>query len=288
MDPGQPSFRVFCVFRGPLADRAARVPIIDAARPAVFVARMFIIIGGDGKEYGPVTADQVRTWIKGGRANLDTKAKALGTDDWRRLGDYAEFSPPTDTPPVIPSNVPTAMPVPAVVASVDSGGVPADRGTRFFARFIDWTIECLCAIPAGAILAPEILKLVATVMQGNEPNFEELDYQRIALGAAVLAAAWLALLAVQIWQLTTRGQSLGKRIMRIRIVRIEDGSNPGFVHAWVMRELLITAIGIALGMIPFLGLLLRPAFHIVDWCLIFRDDQSCLHDIMAKTKVVKA
>ena len=248
---------------------------------------MFIIIGGDGKEYGPVTADQVRTWIKGGRASLDTKAKALGTDDWRRLGDYAEFSPPTDTPPVIPSNVPTATPVRVVVASVDTGGVPADRGTRFFARFIDWAIECLCAIPAGAILAPEILKLFATVMQGNEPDLEQLDYQRLALGVAVLAAAWLALLAVQIWQLTTRGQSIGKRIMRIRIVRIEDGSNPGFVHAWVMRELLITAIGIALGMIPFLGLLLRPAFHVVDWCLIFRDDQSCLHDIMAKTKVVK-
>jgi hypothetical protein len=52
---------------------------------------MFTIIGGDGKEYGPVTADQVRAWITEGRANLETKAKALGSDEWRRLGDYAEF-----------------------------------------------------------------------------------------------------------------------------------------------------------------------------------------------------
>ena len=52
---------------------------------------MFTIIGGDGKEYGPVTADQVRAWIASGRANLDTQARALGTEEWRRLGDYAEF-----------------------------------------------------------------------------------------------------------------------------------------------------------------------------------------------------
>ena len=36
---------------------------------------MFTIIGGDGREYGPATADQVRAWINGGRANLDTRAK---------------------------------------------------------------------------------------------------------------------------------------------------------------------------------------------------------------------
>jgi uncharacterized RDD family membrane protein YckC len=245
---------------------------------------MFIIIGGDGKEYGPVTADQVRTWIKAGRANLDTQAKALGTDDWRRLSDFAEFGPPMDTPPVIPSTTPIAPGTPAMVAA---DVALADRGTRLLARFIDWVIEFVCAIPGAMILGPEFVKLAISVAQGNEPDIEQLDYQRLALGVAVLAAGWLALLAVQVWMLATRGQSIGKRITRIRIVRVEDGSNPGFVHAWVMRELLITAIGIALGMIPFLGLLLRPAFHIVDWCLIFRDNQSCLHDQMAKTKVVK-
>lgn len=53
---------------------------------------MYTIIGGDGKEYGPVTTEQVRTWIAAGRANLDTQAKAVGTEGWRRLGDFPEFS----------------------------------------------------------------------------------------------------------------------------------------------------------------------------------------------------
>ena len=31
---------------------------------------MFTILGGDGKEYGPVPTDQIRRWIVAGRANL--------------------------------------------------------------------------------------------------------------------------------------------------------------------------------------------------------------------------
>jgi hypothetical protein len=62
---------------------------------------MYTIIGGDGKEYGPVSAEQVKAWIGAGRANLDTHAKALGSDAWKRLADYPEFgasggfAPPT-------------------------------------------------------------------------------------------------------------------------------------------------------------------------------------------------
>jgi uncharacterized RDD family membrane protein YckC len=244
---------------------------------------MFIIIGGDGKEYGPVTVDQVRTWINAGRANLDTRAKALGSEEWRRLGDYAEFSSPSGAPPMI---------APATLAGgmVDTSGlVQAERGTRLLARVIDWAIEFGCAIPGVLILGEEFIKLAVMVGQGEEPDFEQLDYQRLGLGALVLGGAWLALLVVQVWMLTTRGQSIGKRITRIRIVRVEDGSMPGIVHAWVLREFLITIIGIATGFIPFLGpFMLRPAFHITDWCMIFREDQRCLHDLIAKTKVVRA
>jgi hypothetical protein len=52
---------------------------------------MYVIIGGDGKEYGPVGVEQVRAWIAGGRADLETQAKRVGTETWRRLGDFVEF-----------------------------------------------------------------------------------------------------------------------------------------------------------------------------------------------------
>jgi hypothetical protein len=72
---------------------------------------MFTIIGGDGKEYGPVTAEQVRAWIAAGRANLETKAKALGSEEWRRLGDYSEFSGAPMPPPPPAADNTAAAPV---------------------------------------------------------------------------------------------------------------------------------------------------------------------------------
>jgi uncharacterized membrane protein len=53
---------------------------------------MYTIIGGDGKEYGPVTAEQVRTWIAGGRANLSTKVRPVGTEEWKTVADFPEIT----------------------------------------------------------------------------------------------------------------------------------------------------------------------------------------------------
>jgi TM2 domain-containing membrane protein YozV len=72
---------------------------------------MYKIIGADGREYGPVGADQVRQWIAEGRANAQTRAQAEGGTDWRPLADFAEFhaalglsggAPPPISPPVQP------------------------------------------------------------------------------------------------------------------------------------------------------------------------------------------
>ena len=87
---------------------------------------MFTIIGGDGKEYGPVSVEQVRAWIAAGRANLSTKAKYAGTEDWHTLGDYTEFVGTPGTPP--PSGASSA---PAKTAgAVDAKTFAADLNAR--------------------------------------------------------------------------------------------------------------------------------------------------------------
>jgi hypothetical protein len=85
---------------------------------------MFTILGADGKEYGPVAADKIQSWITGGRANLQTKARRDGETEWRTLGDFAEFSgaaagaPAAFTPPVAPGGAATAAP--AATSPVDA------------------------------------------------------------------------------------------------------------------------------------------------------------------------
>jgi hypothetical protein len=53
---------------------------------------MYRIIGADGKEYGPVSYDQIRRWISEGRANAETRVIAEGGAEWKRLAEFAEFS----------------------------------------------------------------------------------------------------------------------------------------------------------------------------------------------------
>jgi uncharacterized membrane protein len=53
---------------------------------------MYRIIGGDQKEYGPVTAEDIRHWITEGRANGQTSATPEGITDWRPLSTFPEFA----------------------------------------------------------------------------------------------------------------------------------------------------------------------------------------------------
>jgi uncharacterized RDD family membrane protein YckC len=85
----------------------------------------------------------------------------------------------------------------------------------------------------------------------------------------------MALLGYNIYLLATRGQTLGKQWMKIRIVTNPQGENPGFVKAFLLRGLVNCLIG---NFVPLYG--------IVDVCFIFREDRRCLHDLIAETIVV--
>ncbi len=95
---------------------------------------MFTIIGADGREYGPVPAHKVQEWMAGGRANLQTRARRNGEADWKTLGDFPEFAPPTATPPPLESSVPSAVPSPdpaeAAPAMPDSPFATPGRSCR--------------------------------------------------------------------------------------------------------------------------------------------------------------
>lgn len=231
---------------------------------------MFIIIGGDGKEYGPATAEQIRTWIAAGRANLDTRAKALGSEEWRRLGDYAEFAPP-DTPPVLPAvpPLPAGVAPPAVLPS-------ASLGARFGGAFIDGLLKSLCWIPTFVAVQRA---MAAEIAAGSRPSFAWI--MTTTNEALLKSLPLLAVLAiVQCTLLALRGQSVGKLLVGTRIVRQRDGARAGFVQVVLLRS----ALPLAIEQIPLLG----PLFWLVDVCFIFGEERRCVHDYIGGTKVVPA
>lgn len=53
---------------------------------------MYRIVGADGKEYGPISADVLRLWISQGRANALTRVLAEGAVEWKALSEFPEFA----------------------------------------------------------------------------------------------------------------------------------------------------------------------------------------------------
>lgn len=85
---------------------------------------MYRIIGGDQKEYGPVSGEQIRQWITEGRVAGDTVIRAENATEWSKISDLPEFASllQMQTPPP-PSSSP-GTPLPSAAAT------PVDPGNR--------------------------------------------------------------------------------------------------------------------------------------------------------------
>jgi len=73
------------------------------------MSAIYKIVGVDGRQYGPVTAGQIRQWIAEGRVESRTPVFTNGAADWTFVGLLPEFAglfpgstPSTIVPPVQP------------------------------------------------------------------------------------------------------------------------------------------------------------------------------------------
>ena len=77
---------------------------------------MYKVIGADGKEYGPITTNQLRQWVVQGRANALTQVRPDEESEWRPLGTFPEFADTLAQPLSLPN-----LPPPASVPAKTSG-----------------------------------------------------------------------------------------------------------------------------------------------------------------------
>ena len=54
---------------------------------------MYRVIGADGKEYGPVSIEQLRQWIADGRVNAQTQVQAAGGAEWKAALNFESLRP---------------------------------------------------------------------------------------------------------------------------------------------------------------------------------------------------
>lgn len=168
----------------------------------------------------------------------------------------------------------SANPFAPPLASLEGGpaappfeqGDLATRGSRLAAVALD----ALLALPA---------LLIFLVARGASVAAEAPRLSGGALAATSLMSLYfIALLVYQCYLLSIRGQTLGKKWLGVKIVKL-DGSPAGFPAAVALRVL----VNSLLALVPIVGVL----YVLVDGLMIFRDDRRCIHDLIAGTRVVK-
>jgi uncharacterized RDD family membrane protein YckC len=175
---------------------------------------------------------------------------------------------PYDTADADTQANPYAAPA-ARVQEVASGDAmaKASRGARLAAVLVD-------AVPIMAIAMATAI-LVPAVGSGGNGAISPLGTAMLAL----MVGAFLAYGIYQLVMLHRRGQTFGKKLMGVRIVRT-DGSRAGLGRIFWLRYFVPGAI----GNIPLLGIL----FALADPLFIFGEEKRCLHDLFADTIVVDA
>lgn len=82
---------------------------------------MYKVMGTDGKEYGPVSAELLRQWIAERRAAPGTRVQAEGSAEWKSLSEVPEFTAALASAPRAVSPPPLAAIPPATSPEKTSG-----------------------------------------------------------------------------------------------------------------------------------------------------------------------
>jgi hypothetical protein len=120
---------------------------------------MYKIIGADQKEYGPITADQLRQWISEGRINAHTKVQSEGAGVWKSVSELPEFAA------ALPASAP---PVPGTPSHIAMAPAAAKSNQMAVWAMITGIISLLCCQVLGPL--PVVLGIAALSQIKKNPQ----------------------------------------------------------------------------------------------------------------------
>ena len=146
---------------------------------------IYKIIGEDGREYGPATAEQIRQWVAEGRVEHRTPIFVDGAKDWNFVGLLPEFAGLFAAPPGTPPNI---APPPR---GISSAGRMAKTNSYAQAGMIFGILSvtcCCCGFPFG------ILGLVFSLIGLSQINANPELHEGRAMAVAGLILSIASLL----------------------------------------------------------------------------------------------
>jgi uncharacterized RDD family membrane protein YckC len=160
----------------------------------------------------------------------------------------------------------------------DAPAAPPTKGT-----LATRTLRLVGAILDSVASAMFVVPILVFTSYWTAAISGELSYVTVSLGGFAVFTA------MQGYLLTTRGQTIGKWLVGTRIVRADNDEVPTLARTLGLRYSALAVGPTATFSVLVLNPVISYAFIVValiDIALIFRRDRRCLHDLIARTKVV--
>ncbi|KHN66999.1 RDD family protein [Acinetobacter calcoaceticus] len=251
---------------------------------------MQIYLARNNQQAGPYTLEQVNQMLASQQILLTDLAWHEGMTEWKALGELTQgklvYQPIGYSAPVINTNSSPNETIRQIRVEPKIHEL-ASIQSRALAKIIDLLLWLpIAAIPSFFFNESQYKQLfeLQKQMQSAEvasTKAAELQHQLFTL---IPIEAWhsmlvyvVIMLAIQAFLLTKFGQSIGKKIVGIKIVDAESNGKVNLTRIFLLRSIVFI----------ILNLLFMPISTIIDYAFALGQKRQALHDKIARTKVIK-
>lgn len=250
---------------------------------------MQIYLARNNQQAGPYTLEQLNQMLASQQVLLTDLAWHEGMTEWKALGELTQgklvYTPTGYVPPAH-----TPIQNPAISQMKVESKAPQQELASINIRALAKIIDLLLWLPAAAIPsfflnADQVNELssIQQKMQTADSSTQAMQLQQ-QLFTLIPVEAWqtmfayiIIMLAIQAFFLAKSGQSIGKKLTRIKIVDAENGEKVNLTRIFLLRSIVFI----------ILNMLFMPFITIADYLFALGKNRQTLHDKLAKTTVIK-
>ena len=253
---------------------------------------MQIYLARNNQQAGPYTLEQLNQMLTSQQVLLTDLVWHEGMTEWKALGELTQgklvyepigYNPTTPEPaPFQNQNIHQVKIEKKAALNNELASIP----TRVLAKVIDLLLWLpAAAIPSFFLKAEQFNELseIQQKMQATDSPNQAVQLQQ-QLFSLIPMEAWqamfvyiLIMLGIQAFMLAKSGQSIGKKLTKIKIVDAETDEKVSLMRAFTLRSFIFI----------ILNMLFMPIITIIDHIFALSEKRQTLHDKLAKTKVVK-
>ena len=253
---------------------------------------MQIYLARNNQQAGPYTLEQLNQMLTSQQVLLTDLVWHEGMTEWKALGELTQgklvyqpigYNPaPPEPTPFENQDVHQVKIEKKATLNNELASIP----TRVLAKVIDLLLWLpAAAIPSFFLKAEQFNELseIQQKMQATDSPNQAVQLQQ-QLFTLIPMEAWqamfvyiLIMLGIQAFMLAKSGQSIGKKLTKIKIVDAETCEKVSLMRAFTLRSFIFI----------ILNMLFMPIITIIDHIFALSEKRQTLHDKLAKTKVVK-